>query len=315
VTFEENIEGLGARQTYLWEPAARNYAALREVETKRVRLAESEITLQFNPQRIRSAAAPTTQASLWERPCFLCPENQPQGQEAIVWKGTYKVQVNPYPIFPRHLTISTLEHTPQTIKGRVDDMLSLAYELPNFVVFYNGPHCGASAPDHAHFQAGNNGVLPIFDELAMATTLLLDDSDEGLLGFVDTLDRNLFTIETTSAQCAATYFNRLMRLLPKKRGHAEPMLNVLCRFDKATGIYCMAVFPRRKHRPDCYGNEPDQFLLSPASVEMGGLWAVPRKEDFKRLNANIIAGIYDELCITRDQADKVMKRYAEQFQP
>lgn len=147
-----------------WPLAARNFDALDGVEVRSIAMPGMDIKVQFNPARIVSSGAKVDARSLAERPCFLCGKNRPAEQRGIDWRG-YTVLVNPFPIFPRHLTIPAVGHTPQRIQGRVADMLALAAELPGYTVFYNGPRCGASAPDHMHFQAGNSDFLPIWQRL------------------------------------------------------------------------------------------------------------------------------------------------------
>ena len=146
--YSKAIEKLISRQMRDWDLAGANYAALASASTRSLQLGESTITLQFNPERRRSSAAALDKKSLARRKCFLCTENQPAKQKAVLWGDHFKIQVNPYPIFKRHLTIADLHHEPQRFAGRVGDMLQIAKALPDFVVFYNGPQCGASAPDH-----------------------------------------------------------------------------------------------------------------------------------------------------------------------
>ena len=294
------IDRLITRQLRDWDEARRNYAALDLVDTRELRLGESIIRLQYNPERRRSTTAATDKRSLARRKCFLCTDNQPVKQKALLWGDHYKIQVNPYPIFTRHLTIADLRHLPQRLQHRVGDMLRLAQDLPRFVIFYNGPQCGASAPDHMHFQAGAKGEMPICDEIAHATTCLMADSDEGFIGYVTNLGRSLFTIETTTLRAAERYALRLLELLPVDEGSLEPMVNVLCWWDSTDHAWRMLVFPRRKHRPACYGQGPGHLLLSPASVDMGGLWAVPERSDFDTLTAPQIQALYDELCLPID---------------
>ena len=176
------IDRLIARQLRDWDVAGANYASLASAITRTLHVGEATIVLQFNPERRRSSAAAIDKKSLAQRECFLCREHQPTKQKTVLWGDHYKIQLNPYPIFSRHLTIADLHHEPQRIAGRVGDMLLLAKALPDFVVFYNGPQCGASAPDHAHFQAGAKGEMPLCDELSHATTHLLADGDEGFIG-------------------------------------------------------------------------------------------------------------------------------------
>ena len=312
------VNRLIARQLRDWDVAGRNYAALTDVVTRTLQLRESTIVLQFNPERRRSSAAVLDKKSLARRQCFLCSEHQPAKQKSVLWGDHYKIQVNPYPIFKRHLTIADLRHEPQRIADRVGDMLLLAKALPAFVVFYNGPRCGASAPDHAHFQAGAVGEMPLCDELAHATTHMLADGDEGFIGYVEMLGRSFFTIETSTQRAAERYALRLLNLLPVPEDDDEPMVNVLCWWSKTDRLWRLVVFPRRKHRPACYGEGEGRLLLSPGAVDMGGLWAVPERKDFDALTPDMIQALYDELCLTRKDLSPVITgftRHWEDIQP
>ena len=308
------VNRLISRQLRDWDVARRNYEALGNVAVRTLSLGDAAVTLQYNPERRRSSAAAIDQTSLASRKCFLCSENQPARQKALLWGDHYKIQVNPYPIFKRHLTIADLHHVPQRLSGRVGDMLQLARDLKDFVIFYNGPQCGASAPDHAHFQAGAKGEMPLCDELAHATTHLLADGDEGFIGYVDVLGRSLFTIETSTLRAAERYALRLLDLLPVADGSVEPMVNVLCWWNKTDRQWHLVFFPRRKHRPDCYGEGEGRLLLSPASVDMGGLWAVPELKDYDNLTPEMIQALYDELCMTRDELSPVIHNYNQYWE-
>ena len=312
--YSKVIDRLFTRQLRDWDVAGANFAALAAAVTRTLQVGESTITLQFNPERRRSSAAAIDKKSLSSRKCFLCRENQPAKQKAVLWGERYKIQVNPYPIFKRHLTIADLHHVPQRLSGRVGDMLSLAQALPEFVVFYNGPQCGASAPDHAHFQAGAKGEMPLCDELTHATTHLLADGDEGFIGYVDMLGRSLFTIETTTQRTAERFALRLMDLLPQPEGAPEPMVNVLCWWDTTDRLWHLVVFPRRKHRPACYGEGEGRLLLSPGAVDMGGLWAVPERKDFESLTPEVIQVLYDELCLSRQDLDPVINGFSQHWE-
>lgn len=296
----EQIELLIERQLREWPLVADNYAALERLALRSVSLAHSEVILQHNPERRRSSAARVDAAALAARPCFLCREHQPAEQEAVEWGGAYKIQVNPYPIFPSHLTIAALDHVPQRLEPRrIDHLLQLAEELPDWVLFYNGPRSGASAPDHFHFQAGCKGVMPLCDEV-MNPALWPDDerieaTDDGFIGFTQRLDHPLFFIRCESAALAGFYMARLQVAMMLATGSAdEPMQNVLCWHDG--DYHNVVVFPRSKHRPDCYGEGDGQYLLSPASVDMGGLWVVANEDDYNRLTAADVQTLYDELC-------------------
>lgn len=304
--YSKAVDRLIARQLRDWNVAGRNYAALASVSTRRLSLGESTVVLQFNPERRRSSAAAIDRQSLMRRECFLCSEHQPVRQRAVLWGDRYKIQVNPYPVFERHLTIADLQHVPQQLAGRVGDMLSLARDLPDFVVFYNGPQCGASAPDHAHFQAGAKGAMPLCDEIMHATTRILADSDEGSIGFVDTLGRSLFAIEAATQRAAERYVYQLLDLLPVAENADKPMVNVLCWWENTSRLWHTVVFPRSKHRPACYGDGEGRLLLSPASTEMGGLWAIPERKDFDSLTAGQIQALYDELSMSRNDLSPIL---------
>ena len=307
----EEIDHLWQRQLTKWDAVINNYGYLANVTTRVVELGDSSIVLQYNPERLKSSSADIDDASLKARPCFLCDENQPEEQETVMWEGRYKMQVNPYPIFSRHLTISALEHSPQRIDGRITDMMHLAKDLPGYVVFYNGPRCGASAPDHMHFQAGSINELPICDELFTANTALFDANNQGIFGIITELGRPVFYIETMSIDLGEQWFNSLQDALPVKNGHVEPMINILCWHN--SGAWCIAVFPRRKHRPACYGTGEDQFVLSPASVDMGGLWAIAREEDFNNLTLHDITLIYMDVCLSPQDVEDVSTKLRQYY--
>jgi hypothetical protein len=308
----EQIDELFERQLQDWQLVSDNYAALDRLITREViipieeSMQDSRIVLQYNPERLRSSSANIDDASLKARPCFLCNENQPTEQETLMWDDRYKIQVNPYPIFSRHLTISAVKHTPQRIDGNLADMMILAKEMQDYVVFYNGPKSGASAPDHMHFQAGLRSELPICDELFSATTSLLDANNNGIFGIITTLGRPVFYIETLNIEQGEQWFNTLFNAMPVKEGHDEPLLNILCWHDGAT--WCIAVFPRRKHRPACYGTSEDHFVISPASVDMGGLWAIAREEDFKNLTLHDVRLIYLDVCLAPEDVEKISEK-------
>ena len=312
--YSRAIDRLISKQLRDWSLARANYEALGRLLTRTLQVGQATVVLQFNPERRRSSAASIDKKSLARRQCFLCTENQPAKQKAVLWGDHYKIQVNPYPIFNRHLTIADLSHVPQRLSGRVGDMLQLARSLPGFVIFYNGPQCGASAPDHAHFQAGIKGEMPLCDELAHATTHMLADSDEGFIGYVDMLGRSFFTIETSTRRAAERYALRLMDLLPMPEGCSEPMVNVLCWWNNTVRLWQLVFFPRRKHRPDCYGQGEGKLLLSPASVDMGGLWAVPEREDFDALTPETIQALYDELCMSRKELTPIINGFTRRWE-
>lgn len=284
-----------------WPLAARNFDALEGVEVRGIAMPGMDIKVQFNPARIVSSGAKVDARSLAERPCFLCDKNRPAEQRGIDWRG-YTVLVNPFPIFPRHLTIPAVGHTPQRIQGRVADMLALAAELPGYTVFYNGPRCGASAPDHMHFQAGNSDFLPIWQALDAAPLRTVADDGAGTrLSVCTALPVNVFVVDAATPEAGERMFDRLYRVLPE--GEEEPMMNLLAAGSR------LVVVPRKRHRPSFYGTEGKGcMLLSPASVDMGGAFITPRREDFDRLDAQLLARVFDELCLDTEQIEVISNK-------
>lgn len=294
------------RQIRDWDTAKNNYEALKHVKVKEFELNGSTVKVQFNPARIVSSAAKVDAKSLKERKCFLCEANRPAVQEGLPWED-YTILVNPFPIFPKHLTIPANEHTPQLIAGRVSDMMKIARVLESYVVFYNGPKCGASAPDHMHFQAGNVGFMPVGRWIAKAHLRSVLRVGDACLSVVDNVPQSCFLIESASVDSGSRLFKRLYDALTVPEGETEPMLNILCSYE--SGIWNIAVFPRKKHRPDCYFEEGDgNILISPASVDMGGVFITPLEKDFEKITASDIQTIYDEVCIGRDEVEAICSK-------
>lgn len=304
--YSTQVKALFERQLANWPTVTRNYDALQRVSTRTLSVGGSKVVLQFNPERIRSSAASVDKAALKARKCFLCCENQPAEQEKIMWHDLYKIQVNPYPIFPRHLTIASVVHTPQLIGGRIGHMLRLAADLPDYVLFYNGPKCGASAPDHMHFQAGNKGFMPIVDEVAVAARRTVFSTGTCTVSLVDSLARRLFIVDAADAADAEKAFDLLQKAMPLTDGDQEPMQNILCWHDGSQ--FHIMVFPRVRHRPSCYGAGEGQFTLSPASVDLGGVMAVPVERDFSNLTPAIVQMMFDELCAGEAYAEDVISK-------
>jgi len=272
-TIKDKVTHLFEEQLKEWELAKNNYKALEEVKVKTLNVNGYPYKVQFNPARITSSAAKVDPKSIQERKCFLCAENRPQEQEGIPFNERYTILVNPYPIFPRHLTIPLLEHQPQLIASRFGDMLDLAQQLDDYTVFYNGPKCGASAPDHFHFQAGNKGFLPIEKEADW---------------------KNSIRIESDDKQEMLDNFKRIYDSLPWQAEDTEPMLNILTWYEN--GKWITYLFPRKKHRPSCYFAENEaKLLISPASVDLGGVIITPLEKDFERITPEDIAGILGEV--------------------
>ena len=289
------------RQLAAWPDAARRYRDLQEIQTKEIDLGGMPVRIQFNPARAVSTLARTDAAAIKARPCFLCRENRPEQQEAQPFEGCdgrrYEVLVNPFPIFPEHYTVPAVEHTPQRITGRFPDMLRLAEAFPDMVVFYNGPESGASAPDHFHFQMGCRGFLPVethFDRLRPVTVMRPGAAD---IAVTSAYIPGLPVITAPDGASATAAFHRVLRSLPVSPATGEPQLNILC-WKNGTD-YRIVVIPRKAHRPSYYFAPEDRAVrISPASVDLGGVFIVPVEEDFRRVNAQVLKDIIEETVDT-----------------
>lgn len=298
------------RQLESWEQARSNYEALKGVETKEFSFGSFPIRVQFNPARIQSSAAKVDTKSIQERKCFLCPANLPPVQQSIPFGTDYQVLVNPFPIFPQHFTIPTLQHVDQLILNRYGDMLDLAECLDRFVIFYNGPKCGASAPDHAHFQAGNKGFLPLEEDIKSINKSIVHKTEGLTVYSVTDYFRNSFLLEATNKDEAISFFHRLYALLDIKDAEKEPMLNILSWYDG--NKWFSYILPREVHRPACFFAEGiDNMLISPASVDIGGVFITPLEKDFRKITANDIKAILEEICISDDRMQLILNEIAK----
>lgn len=302
----QELVALFGEQLASWEQAGNNYKALENVIVKELVVEGFPFKVQFNPARIVSSSAKVDAKSITERKCFLCSENRPAVQKGLdyVYKGDfqnpYTVLVNPFPIFPRHLTIPMLAHTDQLIGGRMGAMLSLAKQLDGYTLFYNGPKCGASAPDHFHFQAGNKGFLTIEEHLHKMEKEVLFTNEIATVSSVKGVFRGLVAIESSEAEEAERLFGLLFSRLPVKEGEKEPMVNILCWYEN--GVYVILLYIRDKHRPSHYFAEGDaNILLSPASVDLGGVLITPLEKDFHKMDESLIAEILDEICVSEGE--------------
>ena len=308
----KQVNDLLTNQLEVWETARNNYNALAGVRVKELDVCGVTYKVQFNPARITSSGAKVDPKSIKERKCFLCPANLPEVQKGILFKEHYNILVNPFPIFPRHLTIPELEHVDQHIAIRIGDMLDLAKALTDFTIFYNGPKCGASAPDHAHFQAGNKGFMPVEQDWRKQVAGKVGACGEASLCYLNDAPRATLVIESASKEDAVKLFGIIYNALPVKEDETEPMMNVLAMYEDEKWV--VFVFPREKHRPSCYTAEGDaQLLSSPASVDLGGVFITPIEKDFTKITASDVAQILSEVCLSAEAFAQLRDRIAEQL--
>lgn len=308
----QTVNNLLTRQLASWETAHNNYAALSGVQMKELNVNGIPYKVQFNPARIVSSGAKVDARSIKERKCFLCPANLPPEQEGIPFGGHYLILVNPFPIFPWHLTIPEEAHVDQRIASRFGDMLDLARQLTDYTIFYNGPRCGASAPDHAHFQAGNKGFMPIEQDWRRQIAGKIADYGQATLCYLNDAPRATLVIESPERETAVRLFDIVYRSLDLKPSEEEPMMNVLTLFEN--GKWIVFIFPRAKHRPACYTAEgEDNLLSSPASVDLGGVFITPVEKDFRKITAEDVAQILSEVCLSPTDFHRIRQRIREQI--
>ena len=315
-SYLDRIQTLFRHQLKNWELAKTGYESLNSVQVREFHFDDFVIKVQFNPGRIISSAAKVDEKSIRERKCFLCYNNLPEHQKAITFENNFLILVNPYPIFPVHFTIPMLDHLPQLIEDNLQAMLSLTKAIgENYTVFYNGPKCGASAPDHMHFQAGLKNFMPIDWEYEIIKDkkckILFEDDETKILGCTNYL-RKFFAIQSSSKAKTLKVFSKLYTSIQKTQRayEIEPMMNIISRFED--GEYFVFVFPRSKHRPDYYFSEGDKkIILSPASVDLGGVCITPRQEDFEKITKEIIEDIFRQVSVGEEEFEFFSKSLTE----
>jgi len=251
--------------------------------------------VQWNPARMVSTGANISKQAIEKRPCFLCYSNRPAEQHALPILGQYQLLVNPFPILPKHFTIPSRKHTPQLIKGRFQDLFKIAQQMPDYMVFYNGPLCGASCPDHMHLQAGTRGIAPLERDWKRLYEPNLKPFAEGI-SLLTNYPCPVLVIRTSEAAEAEERFQRIYNALPLHEGEAEPRMNIVCW--QQDGEVITLVFPRAKHRPACYTAQgEDQLMISPGALDMCGLLITPREQDYKKITPEQAADILREVSL------------------
>lgn len=267
---QQDADAFFESQMKTWGEVAKRYNDLEAIHTKNLEINGKQVTIQFNSSRIISTGADTNTQAIKHRPCFLCDDNRPDEQVGLAMNERFQLLVNPFPVLKKHFTIALRTHQPQQIRPYFRDMLQIANSLTDMFIFYNGPHCGASAPDHMHFQAGPKEQLNPDGYLSKAIEIRSKDIDEVC---------QLFN---------GTYDSMLVR-----EGEYEPRMNVLAWKDNDE--YVCVVFPRKQHRPSCYYAEGEKGLLvSPGALDMMGLIITPRAGDFNKITAQDVEDILKE---------------------
>ena len=284
MSLQKRAHALFEDQLTSWPLLGSNWEKLSGVRLKSFEFDGFAIHVQCNPKRIVSSAAKVDKASIEKRACFLCEENRPPEEKNLWFENRYEILCNPFPIFQEHFTIASPDHTPQVIEGEFGSLLDLSRALPDLAVFYNAPNCGASAPDHMHFQAGNRGFMPIEGELEglkQKYGQVLHRSREIRITAINDGLRRFCLLESGSRKDLEHAGTEVFRYLRQLRSDEEPMINILSYYREEWQVL---LFPRDKHRPWQYFEEGDKnILLSPASVDMGGTLITPLEKDFEKI--------------------------------
>jgi GNAT superfamily N-acetyltransferase len=288
-----------SEQKRAWLDLGEAYESLKDVRERDVLCRGFSIRLQYNPGRIKNSLADVGKQNAKERQCFLCLDHLPESQKGILYRSEYLILCNPMPVFSSHFTISHLDHRRQAIAEHIDTLLQLMSDFGSgWTVLYNGPKCGASAPDHLHFQAIPSGQMPIEKEIRGKKRITLRTQVEGV-SFYRRRDvgREVIIVEGDNPMAAGGVFKGFLDALGKiLLVNEEPMINI-AGFHKERK-YCLVIFPRRKHRPDVFFKEGDaRVVVSPGAIDMGGILITPVEKDFYRLGAAAAEGIYKEVSL------------------
>lgn len=297
------IDALLENQRATWKTFREGEEALAEMKSKVFSDGSARIIVQANPGRRTSIHARVDPTSVSQRPCFLCPENLPP-EERGIGRGKLVILPNPHPILLRHLSIPTREHRPQELSGHVDTMLGLVRDIgPDMLVLYNGARCGASAPDHFHFQAASSIGVPLFEEVEAI------GKKDGVMPHTS-FGRQMLVFQSRDADKVQILIQRTLEILSSfERGGDEPLVNIIALY--RDGRYAAFVFPRMKHRPACYFAEGrERISVSPGSLEMAGIMVVADADHFDRVDETTAKAILEEVALDEKRFRKLPQELA-----
>ena len=301
-----------------WNKLKEGYDSLKTVQIKSFEFDGFKMKVQFNPNRIISSSANIDDVTIKNRKCFLCIDNLPVGQRGFLYNNEYILLANPYPIFPEHFTIANVNHFPQRIDDIFYVILSLSQSMAgHFTVFYNGPKCGASAPDHLHFQAGNKYFMPIDEDYPQLKRQYGEILHEELGFTVTAVDdglRKFIALESEMEETLIFAFNLFFETYSTLQKYEdEPMMNILASYETGKG-WLIIIFLREKHRPSCYYSEGDKnILISPAAVDLGGVCITPREIDFAKITKDQLQEILNEVSAGKEFFNSFKSALGENF--
>ncbi len=306
------VKALYEQQKRFWPQFRRGHEAMQKGHTRRVQIGSHWVLCQYNPARLASVSAQVDPHSTKNRSCFLCPENLYPQEKGMAYGKNYCILCNVSPIFDFHLIIIHREHIPQQIQGHFDAVLRLTRDLsPHFVLIYNGPRCGASVPEHLHFQALPGQYLPAESQIWAHHTLspdeILTDDGDILVAAPTGFSRRFLVLKSKNSSLVSRWFHQALEALAEAGGSmGEPMINLVAAYRE--GQWRMILFPRSKHRPSWYYDRRGrQLLISPGAIDMAGVFVIPRKRDYHRVDAEILSGIYQEVTLGKDQFSRAIE--------
>jgi ribosomal protein S18 acetylase RimI-like enzyme len=301
-----------SEQKKSWLDLRKGYESLKDIKERDLPCGGFSVRLQYNPGRIKSSLAGVGEKNAKELRCFLCLDNLPEGQKGILHRSEYLILCNPMPVFSSHFTISHLDHRHQAIAEHIETLLQLMADFgPGWMVLYNGPKCGASAPDHLHFQVGPSGQMPIEKEIRKKKRLALMRRVDGVLLYrVRDLGREVIILEGNDPMAMQGAFKGFLNSLKKVLLlNEEPMMNIAGFYKdskREERKWRLVIFPRRKHRPDAFFRKGDtRVVVSPGVIDMGGVLITPVEKDFDRLDAAAVEGIYREVSLEGKIVERV----------
>jgi hypothetical protein len=299
-TLQQEIEKLYSEQLTEWAQFGENVLHLNHVKIHSYDFGNYVIKTQYNPARIVSSNAKLDEKSIAARKCFLCPENRPAVQREVRLNERFIALVNPHPVLKYHFTIPLIQHRKQEILPYLRDMLDFAQALPDYIIFYNGPKAGASAPDHIHFQAVRKGQLPLESEYQKIEKKVFFSMVEDSNVKVSTLQdygRHCTLIQSSGKEIVSFLFQQIYALLQSLSNTGEePMMNVFTSYEN--GLWNLFIFPRKVHRPSQFFAEGEDYkMISPGAIDMAGVFVLPRKEDFESVSKEIILDVLGQVSL------------------
>lgn len=303
------VRALIRHQLAHWPLLAEGVESLSQVSVKKLWLSDYCVLAQFNPKRLASASAAVDTVSVQQRPCFLCDTNLPAEEKGLAYGDDLVILCNPFPIVSHHLSIVHRCHIEQTIIGEFERVLELAKDLsPDWFILYNGPQCGASAPDHFHVQAGARQGLPLERHVTQLRMRSVSHADEVHVVTPEQYHLNLLIAQGANGQALARWFYQAIHLLTELTASpAEPLINLIVTFDQPSwNVY---LFPRAKHRPACYFAEgDDKLLVSPGAIDLAGYVVVPIEAHFRKIDAPTVKQIFSEVTLSSNVFTQLVER-------